>query len=536
MYYFILSYIFIYEWIMSFCFTNTNILIKCITLKLNKFILKISISMTVVTRFAPSPTGYLHIWSLRTVLYNYLYAKQKGGKFLLRIEDTDRTRLVEGSVENMIDVLTQVWLTPDEGPNKPWDVWPYYQSERLEIYRKYVDELISKDKAYYCFCSSQRLTELREEQTELWLPTKYDKKCRYLTDEEIKEKLDSGVEYTVRLKVPEGQKVTFTDTVKGKIEVDTKDIDEQVLLKSDGFPTYHLANVVDDHLMGVTHVIRWDEWTPSAPKHVLMYNAFGWEHPVFSHIPLLLATGGKKLSKRTWDVSAEIFIEKWYMVESIINYISLLGWNPKTTEEFFTMDELIERFNIDHVNKSWAIFDVERLNFFNAHYLKTLELKDVYNKLLIHLEKYDRDFYDKIKSYPDEYNMNILNELRLRMKKFNEYKDLTTYFYWDANVASQDLFINPKMKIDDMWVVKKSLELTKNILEDTNNSLDNVADIKDIFVSEIKAADMKNGQVLWPARVALSWEEFSPGTLEMIFLLWREESLNRINNVLNTIN
>ncbi len=491
--------------------------------------------MSVVTRFAPSPTGYLHIGSLRTVLYNFLYAKQQEGRFLLRVEDTDRTRLVDGSVENMIDVLTSMWLEPDEGPNKKWNVWPYYQSERLDIYKKHIDQLLENDKAYYCFCSSQRLTELRDEQTELGLPTKYDKHCRYLSDDELKEKLESGISYTVRLKVPESQKVRFIDTVVGKVEVDTKDIDEQILLKSDGFPTYHLANIVDDHLMGVTHVIRWNEWTPSAPKHILLYEAFGWTAPTFSHLPLLLATWGKKLSKRTWDVSAEIFLEKGYLVEAIINYIALLGWNPKTTEEFFTMDELIERFNIEHVNKSWAIFDIERLNFFNAHYLKTMDINDVYKKLLIYLKKYDIDFYNTLEKFPEEYNINILNELKTRMKKFNDFKELTIFFYNDSKIASEDLFINQKMKITDMWVVKASLELTKKVLLDNSNNLNTVQEIKDVFVQEIKAAEMKNWQVLWPARLALSWEEFSPGTLEMIFLLWREKSLHRINNVLNNI-
>ena len=491
--------------------------------------------MSVVTRFAPSPTGYLHIGSLRTVLYNYLYAKQQAGKFLLRVEDTDRTRLVDGSVENMIDVLTSMWLTPDEGPNKKWDVWPYYQSERLELYQKYIKELIDNDKAYYCFCSSERLIELREEQTALKLPTKYDKTCRYLSDDELKEKLDSGIPYTVRLKVPEGQKVRFKDTVVWNVEVDSKEIDEQVLMKSDGFPTYHLANVVDDHLMWVTHVIRGTEWTPSTPKHILMYDAFGWEHPTFSHLPLLLAEWGKKLSKRTWDVSAEIFLEKWYLVEAIINYIALLGWNPKTTEEFFTMDELIERFNLEHVNKSWAVFDVERLKFFNAHYLKTLDISDLYKKLLSYLEKYDSELFETLQKFPEEYNMNILNELKTRIKKFDEFKELSSFFYNDSKIAQDELFINPKMKITDMWVVRDSLELTKRILEDTTHSLKTIQEIKDVFVEKIKEADMKNGQVLWPARVALSWEEFSPGTLEMIFLLWREKSLTRIENVLKNI-
>jgi len=490
--------------------------------------------MTVVTWFAPSPTGYLHIWSLRTVLYNYLYAKQNGGKFLLRVEDTDRTRLVEGSVENMISVLTKVWLTPDEGPNNPGNVGPYYQSERLDIYKKYVDQLIKDDKAYYCFCSSQRLDELRAEQKELGLATKYDKHCRYLSESEIKEKLDSGCSYTVRLKVPEGKKIVFQDTVKGKIEVDTKDIDEQVLLKSDGFPTYHLANIVDDHLMGVTHVIRWDEWTPSAPKHVLLYESLGWTPPVFSHIPLLLATGGKKLSKRTGDVSVEIYLEKWYMVDALINYISLLGWNPKTTEEFFTMEELIQRFNLDHVNKSGAIFDVERLNFFNSHYLKTLDINIVYDKLLEYLKEYDTEFFDTLQNFPKEYNIKVLDELKTRMTKFDEFKSLTTFFYNEAKIAENDLFINVKMKIENIDDVKKSLIVTQEILE-SDATLDNLADIKNIFVEKIKEQWMKNGQVLWPARVALSWEQFSPGTLELIYILGKQESLNRINKVLETI-
>lgn len=490
--------------------------------------------MTVITRFAPSPTGYLHIWSLRTVLYNYLYAKQQWGKFLLRIEDTDRTRLVDGSVENMISVLKKVWLEPDEGPNNPGNVGPYFQSERLDIYRKYIDELIKNDKAYYCFCSSERLDELREEQKELGLPTKYDKKCRYLTQEEIQEKLNSWVSYTVRLKVPEWKKVTFRDTVKWKIEVDTKDIDEQVLLKSDGFPTYHLANVVDDHLMWVTHVIRWDEWTPSAPKHVLLYEAFGWEAPVFSHIPLLLAPGGKKLSKRTWDVSAEIFLEKWYLTEALMNYISLLWWNPKTTEEFFTMDELIERFNLDHVNKSWAVFDVERLNFFNSHYLKNMNISEVYNKLMKYLEEYDKDFFDTLQKFPEEYNQKVLNELKTRIVKFEDFKELTTFFFSEPTTAEEELFVNPKMKLENIDDVKKSLELTKTILE-SDIDCSNFDTIKSTFVEKIKEAEMKNGQVLWPARVALSGEKFSPGTLELIYILWKDTSLNRINTVLEQL-
>ena len=361
----------------------------------------------IVTRFAPSPTWYVHIWSLRTVLFNYLFTRHNNWKFLLRIEDTDRTRLVEGSVENMINILTEVWLVPDEWPNNPWEVWPYYQSERLDIYQKYIKELIDKDMAYPCFCSSHRLEELRKEQTELWLPTKYDKKCRYLTKEEIKAKIDTGETYTVRLKVPENQVVEFVDWVRGKISINSKEIDDQVLMKTDWFPTYHFAVVVDDHLMWVTDIIRWDEWIPSTPKHILLYNAFGWEIPNHSHVPPLVWADRKKLSKRTWDVSVEKYLEKWYLVEALLNFLALLGWNPKTVEEFFTMDELIEKFELKNVQKAGAFFDIERLDFFNTHYLRNLDENYLYEKLLEFLEKYDKEFLENLKKFDENYNKKI---------------------------------------------------------------------------------------------------------------------------------
>ena len=490
--------------------------------------------MTVVTRFAPSPTGYVHIGSLRTVLYNYLYAKKFSWKFMLRIEDTDRTRLVEGSVENMLKILASVWLIADEGPNNPWDKWPYYQSERLDIYRGYIDELLEKDKAYYCFCSSERLTELRNEQTELKLPTKYDKKCRYLTPEEIKEKLDAKVPYTVRLKVPDNREVVFDDVIKWKVKVMSKDIDEQVLLKSDGFPTYHLANVVDDHLMEVTHVIRWDEWTPSTPKHILLYEAFGWTPPTFAHIPLLLGTDKKKLSKRTWDVSVEAYLEKGYLTEAIINYISLLGWNPKTTEEFFTMEELIERFDLKHVHKAWAVFDVERLNFFNTHYLKKSDTNYLYDKLVTYLSKYNPSFLEKINTFWDNYNKKILWELKTKIKKFDDFEQSTSFLYWDSKIPTKNMLINEKMKIVDIEIVKKWLEIALDIVKN-NPDFNSVEDVKNIFIEKIKAAEMKNGQVLWPTRCALSWESFSPWALELIYILWNKKSSERLEKTLKEL-
>lgn len=487
--------------------------------------------MTVITRFAPSPTWYVHIWSLRTVLYNYLFAKKNNGKFMLRVEDTDRTRYVEWSIENMLEVLASVWLMPDEGPNNPWSKWPYFQSERLDIYRKYIDELVINDKAYYCFCSSERLDALRNEQKSLWLATKYDWFCRYLDKKEVEEKIKLWLSYTIRLKVPKDREVVFDDVIKWKVKVHTKDIDEQVLLKSDWFPTYHFANVVDDHLMEITHVIRWDEWTPSTPKHVLIYEAFWWKQPIFAHIPLLLWTDKKKLSKRSWDVSVESYLEKWYLTESIINYIALLGWNPKTTEEFFTMDELIERFDLNNVHKSGAVFDVERLNFFNAYYLKNLDINLIYDKFILYLKRYDNDFLDYILPFWREFNIKILNELRTKIKKFDEYKQLTKFFYTEPNTVSKELLLNEKMKINSIYDVKKSLELTLDIIE-SNPDFKNIDDLKNIFIEKINISGMKNGQVLWPVRVTLSWEEFSPWAFEIIYILGNKKSSERIKKVL----
>ena len=484
----------------------------------------------IVTRFAPSPTWYVHIWSLRTVLFNYLFTRHNNWKFLLRIEDTDRTRLVEGSVENMINILTEVWLVPDEWPNNPWEVWPYYQSERLDIYQKYIKELIDKDMAYPCFCSSHRLEELRKEQTELWLPTKYDKKCRYLT----KAKIDAGETYTVRLKVPENQVVEFIDWVRGKISINSKEIDDQVLMKTDWFPTYHFAVVVDDHLMWVTDIIRWDEWIPSTPKHILLYNAFGWEIPNHSHVPPLVWADRKKLSKRTWDVAVEKYLEKWYLVEALLNFLALLGWNPKTVEEFFTMDELIEKFELKNVQKAGAFFDIERLDFFNTHYLRNLDENYLYGKLLEFLEKYDKEFLENLKKFDENYNKKIFKELKTRIRYFAEYKDFTSLFYNEPKLLWKDIFVNWKMKIESIEDVKKALNFSLEILNSIGN-FEDFENIKNIFIEKIKESGLKNWQVLWPLRCALSGEEFSPWALELIYILWKEESEKRIQKNLTNL-
>lgn len=491
--------------------------------------------MSIVTRFAPSPTGFVHIGSLRTVLYNYLYTKQHDGKFLLRIEDTDRSRYVEGSVENLMWVLASVGLIADEGPNNPGDKGPYFQSERLDMYQEYIKVLLEKDKAYYCFCSSERLTELREEQQSLGLPTKYDKKCRYLTPEEIQEKLDANTPYTIRLKVPENEEITFIDSIRGKITIPSKDVDEQVLMKTDGFPTYHFAVVVDDYLMWVTDIIRGDEWIPSTPKHVLLYEAFGWDIPTFSHVPPLLWAGGKKLSKRTGDVSVESFLAKWFLPEAMLNYISLLWWNPKTTQEIFSMSELIEKFKLSDVHKAGAIFDEERMAWFNGEYIKNMELPTLWNKVKTYLSRYEKEYLEKISEFPEDFILKILKELQTRMKTFNEFKSLTEYFFTDVADLNPDLIVNPKMKVTSLSQAKHSLEVTLELLGNTEISLDSPDEIKQAFIDIISEKEMKNGQVLWPTRVALSMQEFSPWALELVYIFGREKSIQRITKVLKQI-
>lgn len=454
---------------------------------------------------------------------------------MLRIEDTDRSRFVEGSVENLMQVLASVGLIADEGPNNPGDKGPYYQSERLDIYQEHMKTLIADDKAYYCFCSSERLTELREEQQSLGLPTKYDKKCRFCTPEETKQQLDEWKPYTIRLKVPENTEVSFDDTIRGRITIPSKDVDEQVLMKTDGFPTYHFAVVVDDHLMGITDIIRGDEWIPSTPKHVLLYKAFGWEMPKFSHVPPLLWAWWKKLSKRTGDVAVEQFLEKWFLTEAILNYIALLGWNPKTTEEIFSLTELIDRFKLSDVHKSWAIFEEERMEGFNAYYIKSYNTETLYNKLKTYLSRYDNEFAELLQNTDQEFVLKILEELKTRMKTLGQFKDLTKFFFSDVADLDPELIVHPKMKVTTLAEAKQSLQIGLEILESDDLDVSNPENIKEVFIEGIKSREKKNGQVLWPLRVALSMEKFSPWALELIYIFGREKSIQRIQKVLKQI-
>ncbi len=326
--------------------------------------------MSVRTRFAPSPTGYLHVGGLRAALYNYLYARQNGGRLLLRIEDTDQTREVPGAVENLISIFEWLGLEFDEGPHMGGECGPYVQSQRLSLYREQLQVLAQREWVYPCFCSSERVDSVRAAQAASGHPPMYDRHCRKISRRDAENRIEAGESFVWRLKVPLGTKVRVQDLIRGEVDFESDTLDDQVLLKSDGFPTYHLANVIDDHFMGITHVIRGEEWLPSAPKHVLLYQAFGWELPVFAHLPLILNPDRSKMSKRSGDVAVEAYREKGILRETLINFVALLGWHPADDRELFTLEELVREFSLERVQKAGAVFDVVKLRWMNSEYLK----------------------------------------------------------------------------------------------------------------------------------------------------------------------
>ena len=330
------------------------------------------------TRFAPSPTGYLHVGGLRTALYAYLFAKQNDGQLILRIEDTDQERKVEGAIEKLIEALEWSGLKPDEGPQAGGDYGPYIQSERIDLYKKYAQELLDREHAYPCFCSKERLDELNRIQKMQNKPPGYDGKCRALSKEEAEKKIEAGETYVIRQKIPENREIIVNDIVRGKVSFDTEILDDQILMKSDGFPTYHLANIVDDHLMNITHVIRGEEWLPSTPKHILLYEFLGWDAPEFAHLPLLLNKDRSKLSKRQGDVAVGDYRRKGYLSDALVNFLALLGWNPGTEQEIFSREELINEFSLERVGKSGSVFDLEKLNWMNGIYIRNMAVQNLF--------------------------------------------------------------------------------------------------------------------------------------------------------------
>jgi glutamyl-tRNA synthetase len=469
-------------------------------------------------RFAPSPTGYLHVGGLRTALYNYLFARRNNGKFILRIEDTDRNRYVEGAVENLIETLKWCGLDYDEGPVKGGDCGPYIQSERLDIYKEKCLELVEKGKAYYCFCTAERLAELRESQQKEKLQTKYDKHCLRLSKEEIAENLAMGLPYVIRLNVEPNVKISFDDVIRGFVEFDSSTVDDQVLLKSDGYPTYHLANVIDDHMMRITHVIRGEEWLSSTPKHVLLYDFFGWEKPVFAHLPLLLNPDKSKLSKRQGDVAVEDYRQKGFLKEALINFVALLGWNAGDDKEYFEMEEMIDSFSLERVNKSGAVFNVEKLTWLNFEHLRRKPETVVLEELKEELAK--SEF--KENKYSDEYLLEVVIAMRERVQFVKEYIEKSPYFFKAPDSYDPEV-IKKRWKEDTPEQLNKLIENFQTLenpgKEDYENALHKTAE----------ELGIGNGKLIHNIRLAVSGMGTGPGLYELLLILGRDEVIKRIN-------
>lgn len=497
------------------------------------------------TRFAPSPTGFLHVGGLRTALYNYLFARKNGGKFVFRLEDTDQKRAVKGAFENLIDALKWAGLTYDEGPDIGGKFAPYIQSQRFEIYRKYANELLEKGAAYRCFCTAQRLEQMRQEQETHKLAPKYDRKCLHLSKSEIEKLLEQKTLFVVRQKIPQpvagNDSMAWKDLVRGEISFKYETIDDQVLLKSDGFPTYHLANVIDDHLMEITHVIRGEEWLSSTPKHIILYNAFGWSPPQFAHLPLLLNKDRTKLSKRQGDVAVEDYRKKGYLPEAVVNFIALLGWNPggegvqkgAPSQEIFSLNELAEKFSLEKVHKGGAVFDLEKLDWMNWQWRKRKFEQasgEKSEKLLKLCEEFLPQEWKENKDFLDRCLITV--EEKLLQKPQNAQQYLEFYFKDDVK-APTALIANPKMKVD-LEIAKKSLTAVIESLENFDD-FDDQEKIKNRLTEVIAKLGLKNGQVLWPTRTALTGEQFSPGVFEVLWALGKTKSLNRLKKGLATL-
>ncbi|MDH3268121.1 MAG: glutamate--tRNA ligase [Ignavibacteria bacterium] len=473
-------------------------------------------------RFAPSPTGYLHIGGLRTALYNYLFAKNQNGKLILRIEDTDRKRFVEGAVENLIDTLNWAGINFDEGSEMGGEFGPYLQSERLDIYNSLAQKLVSENKAYHCFCTPERLEKLKEEQQKQKLPqAKYDKHCLHLSKIEVEEKLNSNIPFVIRLNVHPGRKIIFNDVIRGTVEFDTNNIDDQVLIKSDGYPTYHLANVVDDHLMVITHVIRGEEWLSSTPKHVILYDYFIWDKPVFAHLPLLLNPDKSKLSKRQGDVAVEDYREKGYLKEALINFVALLGWNYGDDKEFYEMDELIEKFSLERVHKAGAVFNIEKLNWLNFEHLRKKADDEVLEMLKAEISKSEFS----TNNYSDEHLLKVITAMKERVSFVKEYLTKSPYFF-KAPDSYEEQNLKKRWKEDSSELLKK---LKDRFAELENPAKDNFEKVLDEVATKL---NIGKGKLVHPLRIAVSGVGEGPGVYDIVSIIGKEETLSRIETAL----
>lgn len=469
------------------------------------------------TRFAPSPTGYMHIGNLRTALFEYLIAKHDDGDFILRIEDTDQGRLVEGATDIIYDTLKQVGLHHDEGPDVGGEYGPYVQSERLSMYKGYADQLVDLGGAHYCFCGEEEIERQRKEAESLGISFKFDDPCKHISKEEARERIAAGESYVVRQTIRHDGATYFDDEVYGRIEVDNDILDEAVLLKSDGFPTYNFANIIDDHQMNITHVVRGNEYLSSTPKYNLIYESYGWQIPTYVHVPPVMKDEQHKLSKRNGDASFQDLVKKGYLPEAILNYIALLGWSPETEQEIYTLEELIRVFDIKRISKSPAIFDIDKLTWMNGMYLRAMSEEEFYEHALPYLkESIQRDVDLKAVS-------KILQPRTEYLTQIPESVDFIDVLPEYDN----SMYIHKKMKTT-YEIALRSLKAAKEALEALEDwTVEST--IHDVLLALPTQLEMKNGQVLWPVRTAITGKQFTPGgAIEIAHILGKEETLNRI--------
>ncbi len=479
------------------------------------------------TRFAPSPTGRMHVGNLRTALYAYLIAKHEGGDFLLRIEDTDQERFVEGALELIYKTMKETGLEHDEGPDKDGGCGPYVQSERMKtgMYLDYAKELVEKGEAYYCFCTKERLQKLHDEAAANGEEAaKYDKHCLSLSKEEVEEKLAAGVPYVIRQNNPTEGETTFDDVIYGKITAPNEELDDMILIKSDGYPTYNFANVIDDHLMGITHVVRGNEYLSSAPKYNRLYEAFGWEVPVYVHCPTITDENHKKLSKRHGASSFEDLMDLGFVPEAVVNYVALLGWSPAEDREIYSLQELIEAFDYTRINKSPAVFDMVKLKWMNGEYIKAMEDERYYEYAIPEIKKVIKKDLDLKK---------IAGLVKTRIEVFPDIAEKIDFFEElpEYDVA---MYTHKKMKTNS----ENSLEALQELLPRYEALEDfSIAGIEKTAMDYVAEKGCKNGQALWPLRTAVSGKQMTPGgAYEIMDILGKEESLERIRKGIELLN
>ncbi len=489
--------------------------------------------MEVRTRFAPSPTGYMHLGNLRSALYTYLWARKNGGKFILRIEDTDQEREVPGAVEKIYASLNVAGLKYDEGPDVGGDYGPYVQSQRKDMYLPYAKQLIESGHAYYCFCTKERLESLRtpvnatteddEDNKEVKEVRKYDKHCLHLSKEEVEANLKAGMPFVIRQNIPTEGTTSFTDANYGTITVNNEDLDDMILIKSDGFPTYNFANVVDDHLMGITHVVRGNEYLSSTPKYTRLYHAFGWEEPVYIHCPLITNEEHQKLSKRSGHSSFEDLEEQGFLPEAIVNFMALLGWSSGTDREIFSLKELIEVFDYHHINKSPSVFDMNKLRWMNGEYIKAMDDKAYLEHALPYVKQVVKKPLDLEK---------IAMLVKTRIETFCDIAEKIDFFD-ELPEYDTEMYVHKKMKTTK----ESSLEVLKDLLPRLE-ALDDysIAGVEKTLMGYIEEKGIKNGQGLWPVRTAVSGKQMTPGgAYEIMEILGKEESVRRVKKAIEML-